>query len=358
MERPWGRLGLVLGKLPESPCRARRFALEHGVEGVWGEARQCGLEALLSYYLPEVFSLPLSARVPRLFAAARLERGTIEIQSILAKAGIGALVFKGLAVAAKYYPEPWLRPASDIDMIVRPADVRGAVSALEADDWKVVRGLPSTKLEFSNHVVLTKGQRQRLELHFAPIADFQARIDVERLFERAERVCLEGKKWLMAPQEADHFVLLAAHLIHHARSHSVKWFFDLKLMLRARPDWNWNAVVESACANGVKAATGVALRELVRLGVGVPGWVLDSLGPGIVRRRVVDAVRSRSGADVNGLFSSVALADRFSSGLVIEVASRPFGRFLTRIGLGAWGKRCGRKLGLRFSWIRSLQSRF
>ena len=349
----WGHLGLVLGMLPEAPSRARALALEHGVEEVRSEARQLGLYALLSFYLPDLFPLQASDRYRDLFLAASLERGTVRVQSILADAGVRSLVFKGLAVAAKYYPHAWLRPSSDIDIIVCPGDMRRAVCALSDAGWQIVQDLPATRLEFSNHMVLVNRRRQTLELHYAPIADFQAGVDVEALFARAERIALSGGGSVTAPGEADHFVLLAAHLIHHVLAGGLKWLFDLKLMLRSVDGWDWNAVVESARAKGLSSATGIALRELHPLEAGVPAWVLDALGPGMVRRELVEAVRRRGGPDLSALFSSVVLADRVSTSLVIEAASRPVGRVLARNGLGPFAKSWGRRVGRNWGWIRA-----
>ena len=43
----------------------------------------------------------------------------LEIVNLFEKAGIQALVLKGLALAYAYYPEPALRPVSDIDLLLQ-----------------------------------------------------------------------------------------------------------------------------------------------------------------------------------------------------------------------------------------------
>lgn len=69
--------------------------------------------------------------------AAMLEMGgfveTRQVLSLLADAGIEALVLKGAALAHWLYREPWHRPRSDLDVLVRDnATARKAVELLRA----------------------------------------------------------------------------------------------------------------------------------------------------------------------------------------------------------------------------------
>ena len=50
----------------------------------------------------------------------------------LAAAGVPALITKGTALAYTVYPQPWLRPRTDTDLLVRHEDVPAASLALQA----------------------------------------------------------------------------------------------------------------------------------------------------------------------------------------------------------------------------------
>jgi len=61
----------------------------------------------------------------------------VEVQTLLAQSGIQPLVLKGLALAYKYYPEPALRPVSDIDLLLKKDDVLPALHILDEAGYRV-----------------------------------------------------------------------------------------------------------------------------------------------------------------------------------------------------------------------------
>src|SRR5438045_3263394 len=73
---------------------------------------------------------------PRVRAAATrdlfVRRDLQSVMSTLAGAGVSALITKGTALAYTVYPQPWLRPRTDTDLLVRHEDVPAASLALHA----------------------------------------------------------------------------------------------------------------------------------------------------------------------------------------------------------------------------------
>ncbi|MSP25170.1 MAG: hypothetical protein EXR75_08400 [Myxococcales bacterium] len=53
-----------------------------------------------------------------------------DIGAALDQRGLAALVVKGAALAETAYPHPWSRPMSDIDLVVRPAELDATLAAL------------------------------------------------------------------------------------------------------------------------------------------------------------------------------------------------------------------------------------
>ena len=49
----------------------------------------------------------------------------------LERQGVQAIVFKGAALACTHYPEPWVRPRGDTDLLVAPTSIRPAMAVLE-----------------------------------------------------------------------------------------------------------------------------------------------------------------------------------------------------------------------------------
>jgi len=64
-------------------------------------------------------------------------RTLVELQSLLGQAGIQALILKGLAIAYKYYPDPALRPVSDIDLLLKKEDMLSTLHILGDAGYRV-----------------------------------------------------------------------------------------------------------------------------------------------------------------------------------------------------------------------------
>ena len=65
--------------------------------------------------------------------AARMATASAELVGRLAERGIGSLVLKGAHTGPAYFPEAGTRPASDIDLLVRPSDVAAAQAVLRRE---------------------------------------------------------------------------------------------------------------------------------------------------------------------------------------------------------------------------------
>jgi hypothetical protein len=95
----------------------------------------------------------------------------LEINSLFDQAGIRARVLKGLALAYRYYPDPALRPVSDIDLLFKQVDVLPALDLLAHAGFRVdtpphaSRTPGLTPKELTADSPLRDGIRTRVELH-------------------------------------------------------------------------------------------------------------------------------------------------------------------------------------------------
>jgi hypothetical protein len=62
----------------------------------------------------------------------RMAAAAAELVGALAGRGVEAVLLKGAHTGPSYFPEPGVRPASDIDLLIRPSDVGAAEEALGA----------------------------------------------------------------------------------------------------------------------------------------------------------------------------------------------------------------------------------
>lgn len=92
----------------------------------------------------------------------------IGINALLQKSGIQPLVLKGLALAYQYYPDPALRPGSDIDLLLKQSDFLPALKLL-AEAGFSVRIPPQTLKRLPKELTADSPPRDgisvRVELH-------------------------------------------------------------------------------------------------------------------------------------------------------------------------------------------------
>ncbi len=351
------RLEQLLAELPERVGYAARLASADAAAAaadppllLWEQARQHGLAPLLAHHLPALFPLPRSEEVSARFSAARLQRLTFECLEILEEAGRRPVLLKGLAIAARYYPEPWLRPAVDVDVLVSPRELDAATQALERAGWRRATKAPATTFEYSKDVqLLAPKGGGLLELHFGYSADFQARIDVEALLSRSRVVELAGRPTRVLG-ETDDLLLQCVHAAHHGFE-GVKWLYDLKLLALRGP--RWEPLVPLSREYRVASAVGMALREAARrVRAPVPRRVLEALPPGPARAWAARRLARSKDPDVASLGTSLVLADELSPGLAQEALVRPLGRALSRLGLGRQAKQAAARVARRFGGLR------
>ncbi len=97
-----------------------------------------GMGPLLGLWVDEgrlQASAPIKAELARHLGhnrrrAASMQAAHAGIATELAAHGIAAVVLKGAHTGITYFPEPGARPASDIDLLVSPADAQGAETVL------------------------------------------------------------------------------------------------------------------------------------------------------------------------------------------------------------------------------------
>ena len=160
-------------------------------------------------------------------AVYRYERIRQELEAIcrvLEEAGIPYMPLKG-AVMRQYYPEPWMRTSSDIDLLVPKKDVDAAAEAL-------VRQLNYENQGALEHdVQMFSPSGVHLELHFETIEDYQlenANKVLQNIWEDA--VCIGGHHYVMSNElfYFYHVAHMAKHVINGGCG--IRFLMDLWLL--------------------------------------------------------------------------------------------------------------------------------
>jgi hypothetical protein len=184
--------------------------------------------------LPENIPLPGPVRSEweeeyrKQLARAVLRGGRLRtVLNEFSRRGIEAIVLKGGHLAETYYSHPALRPADDLDLLIRPRDeAAGAEILAEAGGKIQERTATAEKYLFSETSVF-------LELH----TDLQTperrnpafAIRIEDFWAESQPARIAGGETRVLSPTLN-LLYLAAHLSHHGFSRLI-WFYDLFLII-------------------------------------------------------------------------------------------------------------------------------
>jgi hypothetical protein len=212
------------------------------------------------------------------------------VSSTLRSAGIDSLAVKGVVLAETVYGDLALRPASDVDILVHPADLPAARSVLGSLGFHRRAERLAEKWTHSHHDPRYFRRTARgdvcLELHWAlwPSSRFH---DDGGLWARSRTVELRGSALRTLSRE-DTLLHLA---IHRTRAPLLlRSVCDVAELLRRERSWlDWDAVQERAETIGARTALYAVLSGAQRLlAAPLPPGVLEALGVGPLRRRILE----------------------------------------------------------------------
>jgi Uncharacterised nucleotidyltransferase len=254
--------------------------------------------------------------------------------------GIPAIPYKGPVLAETVYGDLALRDFSDLDVLVRPSDVRRAKSALQRLGYT-----PSTDLSSATErAYLATGYeyifdgsagRNLLEVQWNIVPRFYAvDFSMDRLFERASPVTLAGRAVRHLSPE-DLLLTLCVHAAKHAWIR-LRWLRDIAGILKS-PQLNWRVVEQRARDLGIWRMVGVSLV--------LAHGLLEADLPEVLHKKLDDREVESLCAAIAGLLPT---AEEFNAEspayfrLMIRLRERPLDklRFLFRLALtpgpGEW----------------------
>ncbi len=188
----------------------------------------------------------------------------------LNEADIPFLLLKGAALNLSTYDHPELRPMTDIDILVRPADVSEADQLLISAGCRA--GRPLVRQDFfpqyyyEREYEVPGPPRCRLEVHghlFRPLRYMQT-VPVEGMWEDPIRAKLDGVDVLL-PSHENMVIHLAAHSTIHGNVRLL-WLYDIFRFVRTHAGRiDWRRVQEQAAAWSLSLAVYRALSQTADL---------------------------------------------------------------------------------------------
>lgn len=223
------------------------------------------------------------------------------VLAALARAGVPALPLKGPLLAEMLYEAPEERPFTDLDLLVRRADVPAALGVLGALGYRHLPGGRPLAHELAHAAVFVRADDPvsvPVDLHWELVAPpgvvRRFPVPVEEVWERSVPAPEWGPLARRLSTE-DLLLYLALHLALHHPLGGGRWRQDLvRLLHRFGPALDWAAVGERAERWGVRAAVAFAL---ARVGTGSSGggtWpVPPELRPGRLRAALIERLARR-----------------------------------------------------------------
>jgi hypothetical protein len=253
-----------------------RLAMSHGLSPLV----YTRLEPVLPRPLPDAFA-DLKRDAARLVQHALIHTAEMKrlIPSFKAN-GIETVVYKGPALATSLYGRIALRPFLDLDLLVQPQDVERAWSLLVAQGYELPYRISGEQLpafmQAGNHLPLYR-ENQCVELHWNLFARTRATtFDTRGAWSRRVPLVVQGTTVMtLAPSDLAHFLCL------HGNKHvwcRLAWLTDLMWFMRRYPQFDWDALLESAQERGTL--------RMVLVGLLLASELFDSPLPAPVARRM------------------------------------------------------------------------
>lgn len=162
----------------------------------------------------------------------------IALVHLLREKGISPLVLKGLPLAYTYYPDPALRPVSDLDFLLPSEEILPALTLMESAGYAVQFPRPGA-LPKAVHAEspLRNNLRTHIELHhYDPkmrvTRDNSPDTEFKGFLQPPEQMDLQGME-ILTPDMMEHFYYLWRHLSIHLFSATlkkpllIKWVADI-----------------------------------------------------------------------------------------------------------------------------------
>ncbi len=192
---------------------------------------------------------------------------------------VPVMVLKGGALAFTLYPDPSLRPISDLDLLVPKEFLQEALARLTGAGYSpwAEEMAPGLNLLLGHHFDLKKeGLPFYLELHWTLTLSEHERypLDMAWFWEHAEPLQLPFPTHFLTLDPTAHLLYIAAHaLLQHGEAEmDPKWLYDLHLLVEKEGERiDWEELAKQAATSRWSEAVLRALKRCTELlGTQVP----------------------------------------------------------------------------------------
>jgi len=255
-----GRLAQYLApKEPHDPITLTLPTLDyHGVT----------MLAYAAGHVQEPLRSELKARRANSIANEMLKRTELmTLAALMEQAGLTPIAFKGTALAYSLYEEPWLRPRTDLDLLIDTTQISEIEAVFNHSGYKkrfAIEGeLVSHQSTYSKR--LSKNTWLDIDLHWK-ISNRHLLAHAFNHSELLKRAQVLPALGLNVPAYVDSLLIACLHRLgHHHQEERLAWLYDIALLAKALNESEWQEVQQIALEkriaqitlDGLTAAAGV-----------------------------------------------------------------------------------------------------
>jgi len=264
----WGAGAPLLGTLPSPELLVGAASAQHALAIVGASLKT--LPDCPELLRAELERIDRGAWATHVMTAAAL--GPVLAEA--ARDGLRVIVYKGGAIAARYYDRPWTRAMTDVDLLIARADERRLHALLARHGFTPL-------ITPAGRAWTVKASHERtfapppamagarlVDVHTAPAQPARYRFPVDQMIGRAEPGTLfEAPVHFLTA--ADELLVMAANQAHdHYRFGLLRYLDAWLLTERAAVDWD--ALLATARTAGVVSAAWLTLTNAQRIAGAVP----------------------------------------------------------------------------------------
>jgi hypothetical protein len=173
------------------------------------------------------------------------------------------IVIKGTGLAYMYYPQPWLRPRTDVDILIDPENYSLASQALanagyvkmHAIEGSLINHQASFCKQLSDHKSITVDLHWRLSNRHSLAHCFS----VEELKQTAT-VITDLNRYATMPDAVNALLIACIHRTgHHHKDDRIMWLYDIHLLAENLDAEQWQQLCDYASKKRISALCNNAL---------------------------------------------------------------------------------------------------
>ena len=224
----------------------------------------------------------------------RAYHGVLPLLQAFEQAGIDAIALKGLAMIARFYRDPAVRPMADVDVLVRPGDLAQAAELAAGLGWHPRHRLTPAFVRVKHAGPFDHGVGVAVDVHWRVFEEAAAPEADEALRAAAEVISFQGHP-LRVLSPTDQLLHVCGHAARWSEVPAIRWATDAVAILRQVPI-DWRRLLHQT----VERRFVLRMREMLRyvrqtFAVAVPPWVEADLAalPASALERLEHRVRTR-----------------------------------------------------------------